>query len=294
MIDAAWHAARAKVIGGSEVSALYGAQPDYAMSHYTLWHVKAGKIPPPEVNTERAKWGILLEEAIAAAVMETKGWHLHRPPARHTLHPRVAGMGCTMDFLIEGERPGVAECKNADWLIHKRSWDKEPPLHIQLQLQHQLACTGREWGVVACLVGGNHLEVYEFEARPKVIADMEARVAAFWQSIADGKEPPVDGTDSTAGALKAMFGHPADDEIDLTGDNELPNLCAHMLNVGVKRRELEKDEKAAKNAIMAKLGNHARARADGFYINAPLIERAGYEVKPSSYRTLNVKEKINA
>jgi predicted phage-related endonuclease len=293
---AGWHKARAKVVGGSEVAALYGCQPDYAMSHYTLWMVKSGRMDPPPVAGERPTWGILLEEAIAAAVSDKMGWHVYRPQHMHVVNPRCERMGCTLDFYADKEDEpdplgsGLVECKNADWLAHKRTWQSEPPIHIQLQLQHQLACTGLKWGVVACLVGGNHLEVYEFEARPKIIADLQARVTAFWQSIRDGKEPPVDGSDSTAGALKAMFGTPQDEETDLTADNELPELCGDLLHITARRLEIQKDEQAHKNAIMAKLGNNARAKAQGFYINAPLINRKGFTVEPTTYRSLTVKE----
>lgn len=300
----AWHAARAKVVGASEVSALFGVQPPYAMSHFTLWMVKSGRLAPPEVPGERPKWGLKLEEIIGAAVAEEHGWLVERPILRHITHPRVAGMGCTLDFVAKKNGVnGVIETKNSDWLIHKRQWGDEPPAHILLQLQHQLACCDAEWGAVACLVGGNHLEVYEYNRSRLLIAEIEQRVAAFWQSIREGREPPVDGSDSTAKAIAGLF--PTDDgndiPADLNADNELPELCATYATAGERRRIAEADEKGARNAILAKLGEHRAAWCQGYLIKATTIaENAGTLVTPEmvgtfigrrkGYRRLTLKE----
>ena len=96
-----WHELRSRNVGASEVAALFGCQPDYAMSHYTLWHVKAGRMDPPEINGERPKWGLRLEKVIAEAWGERNGVHdllINRCP--YISHPTVRGMGCTPDFLI--------------------------------------------------------------------------------------------------------------------------------------------------------------------------------------------------
>ena len=271
---ATWHAARAKVVGASEVSALFGAQPPYAMSHYTLWMVKSGRIAPPDVPGERPKWGLRLEEIIGAAVAEEHGWLVERPILRHITHPRVAGMGCTLDFVAKKNGVnGVIETKNSDWLIHKRQWGDEPPTHVLLQLQHQLSCCDAEWGAVACLVGGNHLEVYEYDRNAKIVAEIERRVAVFWQSIRDGKVPPVDGSDSTAGTLHTLF--PEDDGIevpaDLTADNILPELCGQYIDALTREKVADEDRTKARNAILAKLGEHREAWCQGYLIKAPAI-----------------------
>jgi predicted phage-related endonuclease len=295
-----WHDLRAGHVGGSEVAALFGVQPDYAMSHWTLWQVKSGRMAPPFVDSERPKWGRRLEAVIAEAVAEERGWHIHAMTDYHA----KGRLGATLDFQAyeRPELPGALEIKNADWLVHKRQWsDGEPPPHILLQLQTQLAVTGWQWGAVACLVGGNHLEIYRYDRRPKLIAEIEARVAAFWESIEAGKEPPIDGSDSTAAALKALFPEALDDEVDMSADNELPAACASYLHAAAARREAEKAEAAARNVIVAKLGDHGRAICEGFRVSAPAVPASpdkiitaamvGTVVKGrSGYRRLNVKE----
>lgn len=284
--DDAWHAARARVIGGSEIAALFGVQPDYALSHYALWHVKAGRIEPPEVSGARPAWGLRLERTIAEAAAEQEGWTVE--PRGHVAHPRGIGLGCTLDYIITAGEPGrdtigVLELKNADWLQHRRAWtDGEPPLHILLQLQTQLACTGATWGAIACLVGGNDLRIYRYEARPKLIADIERRTIAFWQSIADNKPPPVDGSDSAAAALRALYPVMTDEEADLSADNELPDLCARLTHATAARSKAEKEEAALKAGIFAKIGAHKRASTEGFRIKVAVTpENPGVTITPA-------------
>lgn len=267
--DDAWHAARAKVVGGSEVAALFGCQPEYALSHYALWHVKAGRIAPPEVSGDRPAWGLRLERTIAEAAAEQEGWTVE--PRGWVQHPRIAGMGATLDYVIMAgephreDHPGVLELKNADWLQHRRAWtDGEPPTHILLQLQHQLSCTGATWGAIACLVGGNALKIYRYEARPKLIAQIEQKVIEFWQSIAANKPPPVDGSDSAAAALRQLYPEATLDEIDLSQDNEFPILCADFTHAQAEQAKAKRRYAELKNRLAEKLGQHQAAWCEGF------------------------------
>lgn len=266
-----WLALRRQNVGASEVAALFGCQAAHQQSHWTLWQVKAGRIPDPFVGNERVAWGLKLEQVIAEAARERHGWYAV-VRAQYVQHETVAGMGCTPDFYIldGGKAVALLETKNVDWLVRKRQWGDEPPMHILLQLQHQLACTGKPRGCIAALVGGNELRTYEYERRPKLVAEIERRVTEFWRSIEEGREPPIDGSASTADAVAALYPHDdGDDEpADMTGDNELPDLCARLLRLSIERRDLQTAEQAARSAILAKLGDHRAARCMGFVLRA--------------------------
>ena len=299
-----WHRRRAKNIGGSEIAALFDLQPDYAMSAYELWQVKAGRIPAPEVAGERPAWGLRLELAVAEAAAEKEGWEIEQ--GGHVEHPTVRGAACTLDFTVHGDPRGlgVLECKNTDWMVHRRTWtDDEPPPHILLQLQHQLACTGYGWGAVACLVGGNDLRVYHYQRNDQVVAKIESLVAAFWRSIEDGRPlPKIDWSASTGRALAALHRDDNGEMVSLEGDNHLAEVCAQFLHARDRRRTAEQDEQAAKNIIMEKVGAHRGAFCDGFTISAPTVKATpdrifteamvGDVIKGrSGYRRLSVKER---
>jgi len=270
-----WHALRLRHVGASEVAALFGAQPDYAMGVYALWHVKAGRIPPPQVNNPRTRAGLALEQAITELAAEQEGW---------TVAPGVYasrdGLGATLDRLIPDPGPndagmtgpGVLELKNVDWLVHRRSWGDEPPLHILLQLQAQLAATGYGWGAVAALVGGNEVHVYRYTARPKLQAEILARVRAFWASIAEDRPPQPDGSDATYRALVMMNPATEEEPADLTEDNEAPELAAVYLRLSGEIAERTKARDEARNRLLAKLGPHRAARVTGFRLSQAVTE----------------------
>lgn len=266
--ESEWHAIRAKHVGGSEIAALFGVEQPYQLSHFALWQVKAGKIFAPEVSGKRILWGNRLETVIAECAADQEEWTISK--GRYHTDERTEGLGASIDFEIAapGPRdgdvagPGVLEVKNVDWMVHRSKWTGgEPPLHILLQLQHQLAATGYQWGAVAALVGGNELVVYRYTARPRLIADIRRKVAAFWQSIKDGKEPDLDGTQSTAEALRALYPELVDEAVDLSEDNEFPTLVARLVETSQRRREIAEEEQELKNRIAAKLGDCRRGWA---------------------------------
>ncbi len=267
----AWHALRATHIGASEVAALFGAQPDYAPGLFALWHVKAGIVPREEVDNPRVRWGLRLEDAIAEAAADEEGWTVQ--PGQYASRN---GVGATLDRIIAApgpkEReaglagPGVLELKNADWLVHRRAWGDEPPMHILLQLQAQLYATGFAWGAIAVLVGGNDLRIYRYFPRPKIMAAIEQRVAAFWQSIRDRKPPQPDASDSARRTLQQLVPEVEDEEADLSADNEAPILAAEYLTAQAEEKEAAARKAEARNRLLAKLGGHRWARVPGFRI----------------------------
>ena len=254
-----WHARRLSVVGASEVAALFGVQQPYQMGLFELWHVKAGLVPAPDVQGERIEWGNDLEAAIASVAARRQGWIIEA--GDHVTDSTTPGLGATLDFRILGGHDeighGVLEIKNVDWLQHRAKWtDAEPPEHILLQLQHQLAASGCAWGYVAALIGGNRLELYRFEARPKLIAEIRRRVTAFWQSIAEGKPPAVDGSDGTFRTLAALHPELTPDEIDLRGSNEFGVACHAAVAAADRRKAAEKEEDEAKARVLALLDGH--------------------------------------
>lgn len=251
---AEWLALRQRHVGASNVAALFGMQADYQPGVYALWMDRAGKVPLPPVEIERAKWGLLLEDAIAAGAAEREGWDVR--PGVYASHP--SGLGATLDRIIAAPSPadyaagyvgpGCLELKNVDFLQTRsgKAWAGEPPMHVLLQLQAQLAATGFTWGAIAWLVGGNELRLLRFKAKPNVQAEIVKRVAAFWQSIREDRPPSPDGSDATYAALLALREEPENEEpADLRGDNEAEAAAADF----------------ARGAAMAKKGGALRDKA---------------------------------
>lgn len=283
---AAWHALRGRHVGASEVAALFHAQPAYAPGLRALWEVKAGRVARQDISHERAAWGLRLEEAIAAAAEMETGWKVL--PGQYASRE---GLGATLDRIIPAPAqddmdagfagPGVLELKNVDWLVARRGWGGEPPLHILLQLQAQLAATGYAWGAVAALVGGNELRLWRYSARPKLVEEILRRVSAFWESVADGNPPPPDGSDATFRALIELSGEVEDMQADLSADNEAPELAARYRAIEATLKPLEAEKAEIRNRLFEKLGAAKYGFAGSFRIaQAVTAPKPDREAKP--------------
>ena len=296
--DAEWHALRAQNVGASESAGLLHCQAEYQMSAYTLWHVKSGRIDPPDVKGERVKWGKRLEQVIAEAACEEYGWQ--SGAGGYVVHPTLKGMACTLDHVIfagpEAEQfggPGCLEVKNTDWLIHRRQWtEDEPPVHIIVQLQHQLACADYDWGVVVSLVGGNRLERYVYERRPKLIGAIENRIAEFWKSIEADEQPGVDNSTSAAATLKTLYGQAINGKaFDFTQSQEFSDRVYQLNQARLDKKASEANERAAANWILNEMGEAEVGVSDGVEIlTAKTSQRKGFTVEPTTCRTIRLKE----
>lgn len=228
-----WHSLRAKNIGGSEVAALFSLSP--YQTRFELWHVKSGNVPAPAPDDERVQAGNFMEPAIAAWASQKWGVEL-RKFSGYVTHPTVAGMGCTPDY-VNKDGSLIVQVKNVDGLEFYKNpqWDSEgevltkAPMHILLQCQHEMACTGIKQGWLVVCVGGNRLLRMEIAQRPLTIAKLETEVAAFWRSISDGVEPkPVFQADAdTIAVLNSEVA--AGKVIDLSTSNRAHEVAANWL-----------------------------------------------------------------
>lgn len=283
---AEWHALRAQHVGASEAAILFGCEPAYAMGLRALWEVKAGRHPPPHVDNPRTRWGLALEDAIAAAAAGQEGWDVQ--PGRYA---SLGGLGATLDRIIAAPNaedaemgatgPGVLELKSVDWLQHRAKWAEDPPEHILLQHQAQMAATGFNWGAVAALVGGNDLKVYRYLARPRIGAAIISRVETFWVSVREGNPPAADGSDATYRMLMDAAPEVADAGVDLMQDNEAPELCARYLALGAKGKAIDAERAEVRNRLIEKLGPHRVGWVQGFRLSqAVTAEKPDRQARP--------------
>lgn len=298
---------RAKHVGASEVSALFDCNP--WLTRFELFHRKTGAIATPAFNeiaddgtpeNERIYWGVRLEAAIIEAAKERYGY-TDRPPADPPL-TNGKGLGGHPDRrVICPERgPGVIEIKMADWLVRK-GWGDEPPLHYLLQSQTYQGLDGVKWGDVLVLVGGNKLERFCYDFRPKLYAEIEKRVEAFWQDVADGRAPKADYT-RDLDPLKELYAAQGEETINLAGDNRAAIAAAEYLAAAAEEREARARKEAAQAELVEKMKDAAVAFADGFRIKATLVKAIpDREAEPGeiikgrkSYRRLTVKEQADA
>jgi predicted phage-related endonuclease len=192
---------------------------------------------------------------------------------------------------------GILEIKTADWLVRK-GWGEEPPMHYLLQSQAYQGLAGVTWGDVIVLVGGNSLERFKYEFRPKIYGEIEKRVEAFWQSIRDNKPPPADYA-RDLDPIKGLYPDQGDETIDLQGDNRAAIAAAEYEAAAEEVRVATKRKEVAAAELFDKLKDASTAFADGYVIRSTLVkaipDRAaepGEIIKGrKAYRRLTIKER---
>ena len=284
---------RQKHVGASEVAALFDCSP--YLTKFELWHRRQGNIDEPDFgDNERMEWGLRLEPAIIAAAADRYGYSLEETPRRLS---NGRGLGGHPDQLASDTRgPGILEIKTADFVIFKQ-WGDEPPLHYLLQATAYAGLAGRSWCDIIVLVGGNRLERFCYDFRPKIYAEIERRVEAFWQSIEANDPPPPDYTRDLS-TIAELTREGTDETVDLTTDNLAHEAAAAFLFAKEARLEAEKKEDAAKAELLDKLGTASVALLNGFSVRATNVAAVPERVAEpgeiikgrKAYRRLTVKE----
>ena len=255
-----WLAVRRTGIGGSDAAAAVGLNP--YMSPLELWLDKTGRDaglakPDPHDTTEPVYWGTLLEPIVAAAYTQQTGNRVRKVNAV-LQHPNIPFMLANLDREIVGV-PGVQilECKTAGE-FGARLWRDGVPEYVQLQVQHQLAVTGKLAADVAVLLCGQQLAVHRIERDDELITRLIPLEAQFWQYVTGDTPPPADGSESADRALRCLY--PGNAGVaDFTDDRR---LCATFSDLVAVRAEIERygqQEALLKQTIQQAMGDASRA-----------------------------------
>jgi predicted phage-related endonuclease len=293
---------RSTHVGASEASALFDCCP--YLTKFELFHRKKGNIATPAFNAlyegvpedERIFWGVKLEAAILDGACERYGY---TDVETHVVLSNGKGLGAHPDALAycqNRKSRGYVEIKTADWLV-RRQWGDEPPTHYLLQSQTGQGLAKVQWGDVLVLVGGNRLERFSYDFRPKIYAEIERRVADFWRSIEANDPPPADYT-RDLDTIGELYREGTDEVVDLTADNLAHEAAAACLFAKEARLDAEKREDAAKAELLDKLGAASFAKLNGFTVRATTVAAVPERVaEPGeiikgrrAYRRLTVKE----
>ena len=256
---------RASHIGAAEVAALFDASP-YA-TRFEIWHRKRGTIATPEFGgNERIEWGVRLEPAIIAAAADRYGYELEETPKHLSNGAGLGGHPDRLAFCPDRGNRGILEVKTVDRLIRKQ-WGDEPPLHYLLQAQAYAGLAGRAWCDIIVLVGGNSLERFTYEFRPKVYADIERRVTEFWQSVRANDPPPPDFA-RDGDALAEVLGEPTEEVADLRHDNQADELAEEWLTLKSTAKATETRLDEIKTELLLKIGSAGYAMLPNHRIGA--------------------------
>lgn len=283
--EAEWLLARTKDITSTEISALFGCSPYNTI--YEIWHRKKSGVIVELSPTERMKWGTLLEGAIANGIAIEQSWEIRRM-TEYIRDPDLR-MGASFDYEI---RPnGLLEIKNVDSLQFRQGWivdgdNIEAPPHIELQVQHQLAVSGRSYAYIGALIGGNSLKLIRREPIHAVIASIRQKVAEFWQSIDEDREPsPVFPQDAEAVIRLSQYAEPGK---VIAGTDEIALLAAQYKDCRESMKAREEQSETIKAEIMRLIGDAEKVKGDGYTISAGITGEAEIAYTRKAFRNFRI------
>jgi hypothetical protein len=125
------------------------------------------------------------------------------------------------------------------------------------------------WGDVLVLVGGNKLERFCYDFRPKIYAEIErASPPSGRASRRTIRRRPITRATSTR---SPTLPRGTDESVDLTGDNLAHEAAAAFLFAKEARLEAEKREDAAKAELLDKLGRRLGRDAQRLHVRATTV-----------------------
>lgn len=297
-----WLEVRNGGIGSSDAATAVGLNP--YKSQLELWQEKTGRKPveeaPPGQDDPRY-WGTLLEPLVASAYQEHTGHRVRRLNAV-LQHPSFPYMLANIDREVVGSPDvQILECKTAGE-FGSRLWKDGVPEYVQLQVQHQLAVTGKPAADVAVLLCGQELRIHRIERDEEVISRLIVLEARFWEYVINDVEPPADGSESAARTLRSLY-RGKDTVVDFSQDEALAATFTELvaINAALTRQEQQAErlkqtlQQAMGDASVARFGSHGeviyRRSKDGTALDAkrlaadhPAIVAAYTVTRPGSRR----------
>lgn len=302
------NARRVTGIGSSDAPAVLGVSS--FKSPYQLYQEKVGAISASKEENELLEWGRILEEPIAQRfAAETKRIVRNpnldedgRPTFRLVRSEEMPFMLAQVDryqlaTVGYGDEPpiqageSILEIKNTHFFAG-RQWliDQEPPLEYLVQVQHQMAVTGKRWASIAALVGGTRFIYADIKRDDEFIRMLIQREVEFWDGLVRGVPPPVDGSARTAEMLGRIY------RTQTSGDViAAPPEYLDIFNEAAQAKQEEKTaaerRRAAENKFKALIGENAGCRLpNGTLVLWKPQTRKSYVVKESTFRVLRAFE----
>jgi putative phage-type endonuclease len=258
-----WLANRTKGIGGSDVGAICGVNK-YSSARL-VYLKKTGQYQDGEdefsdAALERMHFGHMLEPIVANEYVRRTGNKVVVSPAT-LVHKDYPWAIANVDRLIVDDKGipyGILECKTASEYMDDAWSEGDVPLSYLYQLNWYLWVTGLEYGVIACLVGGNKFYYYEVWRNDELLRDeILPKVDRFWNyHVKNLIEPELSGTDADSEYVANENSEVIKGSEIVLEDETMNELAATVKECKAKIKELEATEKEAANRLKDVLKNN--------------------------------------
>jgi predicted phage-related endonuclease len=202
-------------------------------------------------------WGTLLEPYVAVAYQQKTNRKVRKLNAV-LQHPTLPFMLANIDREVVGSADvQILECKTAGEFGSKL-WKEGVPEYVQLQVQHQLAVTGKAAADMAVLLCGQKLEIHRIERDDEIIARLMVLESHFWSYVESDTPPPADGSESAARALRHLY-RGNETTLDFTGDAELSRTFDALADLDEEVEAKKQEVERLKQVIQQAMGDASKA-----------------------------------
>lgn len=248
-----WLKARADKITATDCAIIMGASK--YKTPMQLWAEKLGLTEPKE-QTEEMKWGLRLERPLIEAFQEETGAVAVKTPkwcldVAEDKPWQAASLDADLKLKDRSEE-GILELKTTS-ARGEAEWEDGVPLRHIMQVQHQMAVTGRLFAVVCALFGGQRMRWSMVERDQKAIDALTAAEHAFYQRLIKNDPPAINPGEENAKILAQVFNRPSDVEVDLGPD--LVDVDQRLVAVKEEMKQLEVEKNLLENRLRAAIGN---------------------------------------
>lgn len=296
-----WLSLREADVTASVAGAILGVSP--YLTYWSLWMLKAGRMPPdhvasePEISADgnevilppAARGHQREPEAISMLKLLRPEWRISYPLGSYWRAPAMR-LGATPDSIVYCPERGLGtvQVKSVAPHVYAEQWTDPdtreivPPVAVCIQAIHEAMLIGAKWAAVAV-----HRENYgsrpavrliDIPLHEKLWERLTADVAEFWASIEADAEPAPDFK-RDAEAIMRLYADAEDRTVELDGERAERLTAILADRAKLKAREAdgsaaEKDRKTVDAEIIHALGNAEAGRLpDGRVIRAPTTRR---------------------
>ena len=249
-----WLEARRLGIGGSDAPAILKQSP--WASPWSVWAEKRGLLNSRRNDDQRLIIGQLMEPVIARLFELETGSQTECLGQFRIFTGDEPFQKATLDRVDENKT--IVELKT-EYYQHK--WKDGPPLHYQIQGQHQMAVMGQDRMFFAVFFSGFQFAAFEIERNDRFIRSMTRAEAAFWEAVETDEAPEIDGSEATKSALQD-WGSEKGTQIELPAD-ELLTLDRLRQQAAQEVAAAETRMNEAENRIKALMGANEIALLNG-------------------------------
>jgi putative phage-type endonuclease len=263
----AWHDARFKGIGGSEIASILGI--NNFKSRYVLWMEKAGIIPRNQDDNPLFEWGHRLEPVIIEKFAEAHPEYQVLPGGSWRNKDRPYQLANPDGRLINKET-GEFEILEIKTSMTGVGWGPGPndiPAKYVAQVRWYLDTFGWTSAHICVLIGLGDYREYRIFADPAKTIEMRDAAAGFAHSLQAGQAPPIDGGEDTYTFLRER-----NLSIVAKGEGSKVELDAELVKLVQESKaalaHAESEMLRAKGHLLAHMGTAKTAEFEGKVIAA--------------------------